>query len=269
MKRNLFIATIVFAFLLVNSCKGPVSENQETKMKSFVDKLMQQMTLEEKIGQLNLPGSGDIVTGQTSSSDIGKKIREGKVGGLLNIKSVEKILDVQRVAVEESRLKIPLIFGMDVIHGYQTTFPIPLAMAASFNTDLIQKMARIAATEASADGICWTYSPMVDISRDPRWGRIAESAGEDPFLGSRIAEAYVKGYQGDNLSDNNTVMACVKHFALYGAAEAGRDYNTTDMSRIRMFNEYLPPYKAAVEAGVGSVMTSFNEIDGIPATGNR
>lgn len=269
MKRNLFIATIVFAFLLVNSCKGPVSENQETKMKSFVDKLMQQMTLEEKIGQLNLPGSGDIVTGQTSSSDIGKKIREGKVGGLLNIKSVEKIRDVQRVAVEESRLKIPLIFGMDVIHGYQTTFPIPLAMAASFNTDLIQKMARIAATEASADGICWTYSPMVDISRDPRWGRIAESAGEDPFLGSRIAEAYVKGYQGDNLSDNNTVMACVKHFALYGAAEAGRDYNTTDMSRIRMFNEYLPPYKAAVEAGVGSVMTSFNEIDGIPATGNR
>ncbi len=239
------------------------------KMNIFVDNLMKKMTLEEKIGQLNLPGSGDIITGQTASSDIGKKITEGKVGGLLNVKSVEKIRDIQKVAVEESRLKIPLIFGMDVIHGYQTTFPIPLGLASSFDMDLIEKTARIAAIEASADGICWTFSPMVDIARDPRWGRVAEGAGEDTYLGSRVAEAFVHGYQGDDLSKNNTIMACVKHYAMYGAAEAGRDYNTTDMSRIRMYNEYLPPYHAAVKAGVGSVMTSFNEVDGIPASGNK
>jgi len=238
-------------------------------MSEFIDDLMGKMTLQEKIGQLNLPGSGDIVTGQTSNSDIGRKIKEGKVGGLLNIKSVEKIRDVQKVAVEESRLGIPLIFGMDVIHGYQTTFPIPLGLASSFDMALIEKSARIAATEASADGICWTYSPMVDISRDPRWGRIAESSGEDPYLGSRVAEAFIRGYQGDDLSKNNTIMSCVKHYALYGAAEGGRDYNTTDMSRIRMYNEYFPPFLAAVKAGVGSVMTSFNEVDGIPASGNK
>jgi len=239
------------------------------KMKVFIDALMKKMTIDEKLGQLNLPGSGDIVTGQTSNSDIGKKIKEGKVGGLFNIKTVDKIRDAQKVAVEESRLKIPLIFGMDVIHGYQTVFPIPLGLAASWDMALIEKSARIAAVEASADGICWTFSPMVDIARDPRWGRIAESAGEDAYLGSQIAKAFVHGYQGDDLTKNNTIMACVKHFALYGAAEAGRDYNTTDMSRQRMYNEYLPPYKAAVDAGIGSVMCSFNEIDGIPATGNK
>lgn len=243
--------------------------NADAQMKAFIDDLMSKMTLEEKIGQLNLPGAGDITTGQSSSSDIGKKIREGKVGGLFNIKSAEKIRDVQRVAVEESRLKIPLIFGMDVVHGYETVFPIPLGMSCSWDMSLIEKAARIAANEASADGICWTFSPMVDIARDPRWGRIAEGNGEDAFLGSKCAEAFVKGYQGDDLSRNNTIMACVKHFALYGAADAGRDYNTTDMSRLRMYNEYLPPYKAAIDAGAGSIMTSFNEIDGIPATGNK
>jgi beta-glucosidase len=263
----LFAALIGTGILAGCSSKTEISGDQN--MKVYIDDLMKKMTVEEKIGQLNLPGSGDIVTGQTSNSDIGKKIKEGKVGGLLNIKSVEKIRDVQKVAVEESRLGIPLIFGMDVIHGYETTFPIPLALAASFDMGLIEQSARIAATEASADGICWTYSPMVDIARDPRWGRIAEGAGEDPYLGSRAAEAYVRGYQGDDLSKNNTIMACVKHYALYGAAEAGRDYNTTDMSRIRMYNEYLPPYEAAVKAGAGSVMTSFNEVDGIPASGNR
>ena len=239
------------------------------KMKSFIDALMSKMTLEEKIGQMNLPGSGDIVTGQASSSDIGKKIRDGKVGGLFNIKSVAKIRAVQKIAVEESRLKIPMIFGMDVIHGYQTTFPIPLGMSCTWDMGLIEQSARIAASEASADGICWTFSPMVDISRDPRWGRISEGNGEDAYLGSQIAKAMVKGYQGDDLSKNNTIMACVKHYAMYGAAEAGRDYNTTDMSRVRMFNEYLPPYKAAVDAGAGSVMASFNEVDGIPATANK
>jgi beta-glucosidase len=238
-------------------------------MKAFVDALMSKMTLDEKIGQLNLPGAGDITTGQAGNSDIGKKISEGKVGGLFNIKSVSKIRDVQKVAVEQSRLKIPLIFGMDVIHGYQTVFPIPLALSSSWDMQKIEQSARIAATEASADGICWTFSPMVDIARDPRWGRIAEGNGEDAYLGSQIAKAMVKGYQGDDLKKNNTIMSCVKHYALYGAAEAGRDYNTTDMSRVRMYNEYLPPYKAAVDAGVGSVMSSFNEVDGIPATASK
>jgi beta-glucosidase len=241
----------------------------DAKMNAFVDALMKKMTLEEKIGQLNLPGSGDIVTGQASNSDIGKKIRNGQVGGLFNIKSVAKIRAVQKVAVEESRLKIPLIFGMDVIHGYETEFPIPLGLSCTWDMEVIEKSARVAAQEASADGINWTFSPMVDIARDPRWGRIAEGNGEDPYLGSAIARAMVKGYQGDDLSKNNTIMACVKHYALYGAAEAGRDYNTTDMSRVRMFNEYLPPYKAAVEAGAGSVMASFNEVDGVPATANK
>jgi beta-glucosidase len=244
-------------------------QTDDAKMNKFVDELMAKMTLDEKIGQLNLPGAGDITTGQAASSDIGKKIKEGKVGGLFNIKSVAKIKAVQKVAVEESRLKIPLIFGMDVIHGYQTSFPIPLALSCSWDMALIEQSARIAAQEASADGICWNFSPMVDIARDPRWGRIAEGGGEDPYLGSQIAMAMVKGYQGDDLSKNNTIMACVKHYALYGAGEAGRDYNTTDMSKLRMYNEYLPPYKAAVDAGVGSVMSSFNEVDGIPATGNR
>lgn len=250
-------------------CEQPDRQEGDWKMKSFIDELMSKMTLAEKIGQLNLPGADDIITGQSSNSEIGKKIKAGQVGGVLNLKSVDKIRDVQRVAVEESRLGIPLIFGMDVIHGYETTFPIPLALAAGFDMGNIEKAARIAALEASADGICWTYSPMVDICRDPRWGRIAEGAGEDAYLGSQAAKAYVKGYQGDDLAKNNTIMACVKHYALYGAAEAGRDYNTVDMSRLRMYNEYFPPYKAAVEAGAGSVMTSFNEVDGIPASGNR
>jgi len=262
----LFLLALSGCTLVVKDQDDKVNDRE---MNQFIEQLMKKMTLQEKIGQLNLPGSGDIVTGQTSNSDIGRKIKEGKVGGLLNIKSLEKIRDVQKVAVEETRLGIPLIFGMDVIHGYETTFPIPLALAAGFDMELIEQSARVAAVEASADGICWTYSPMVDIARDPRWGRIAEGAGEDPYLGSLAAKAYVKGYQGDDLTSNNTIMACVKHYALYGAAEAGRDYNTVDMSRIRMYNEYFPPYKAAVEAGVGSVMTSFNEVDGVPASGNR
>lgn len=245
------------------------SHSQDAKMNSFINTLMKKMTLEEKLGQLNLPSAGDFTTGQAQSSDIGKKIREGKVGGLFNIKTVAKIRDVQKVAVEQSRLKIPLIFGMDVIHGYETVFPIPLGLSCSWDMSLIERSARIAANEASADGICWTFSPMVDIARDPRWGRIAEGSGEDPYLGSAIAKAMVKGYQGDDYKKNNSIMACVKHYALYGAAEAGRDYNTTDMSHQRMYNEYFPPYKAAVDAGVGSVMASFNEVDGVPATANK
>jgi beta-glucosidase len=235
----------------------------------FVADLLSKMTIEEKLGQLNLPTSGDITTGQANSSDIAKKIEEGKVGGLFNIKSVQKIREVQKIALEKSRLKIPLLFGMDVIHGYETTFPIPLGLSTSWNMDLIKRSAQIAASEASADGINWTFSPMVDISREPRWGRVSEGSGEDPYLGSQIAKAMVQGYQGDDLSKNNTILSCVKHFALYGAPEAGREYNTVDMSKIRMYNDYFPPYKAAVDAGVASAMASFNEIDGIPATGNK
>ncbi|MGE5108820.1 MAG: glycoside hydrolase family 3 N-terminal domain-containing protein, partial [Sphingobacteriales bacterium] len=258
--KHLLTGLFIISFLTAGA--------QDVKMKTFIDALMKKMTLEEKIGQLNLPGSGDIVTGQASNSDIGKKIKEGKVGGLFNIKTVAKIKAVQKVAVEESRLRIPLIFGMDVIHGYETVFPIPLALSCSWDMKAVERSAQIAAQEASADGICWTFSPMVDIARDPRWGRIAEGNGEDAFLGSQIAKAMVKGYQGD-LSKNNNIMACVKHYALYGAAEAGRDYNTTDMSLTRMYNEYLPPYKAAVDAGAGSVMASFNDVNGIPATANK
>ncbi len=241
---------------------------QDAKMQAFITQLMSKMTLDEKIGQLNLPGAGDITTGQAGNSDIAKKIGEGKVGGLFNIKSLAKIREVQKIAVEKSRLKIPLLFGMDVIHGYETVFPIPLGLSCSWDMQEVEKSARVAAIEASADGICWTFSPMVDIARDPRWGRIAEGNGEDPYLGSQVARAMVKGYQGD-LSGNSDIMACVKHFALYGAAEAGRDYNTTDMSPVRMFNEYLPPYKAALDAGAGSIMASFNDVNGIPATANK
>lgn len=262
---------ILLPLFLLLTFSGNAQNNtaKEAKMKVFIDGLMKKMTLDEKIGQLNLPGSGDFVTGQASNSDIGNKIKKGLVGGLFNIKGVDKIRAVQKVAVEETRMKIPMIFGMDVIHGYQTAFPIPLAMSCSWNMDLIEQSARIAATEASADGICWTFSPMVDISRDPRWGRIAEGNGEDPFLGSAIAKAMVRGYQGKDLTAPNTIMSCVKHYALYGAAEAGRDYNTTDMSHQRMYNDYLPPYRAAVDAGVGSVMASFNEVDGVPATASK
>ncbi len=227
------------------------------------------MTLDEKIGQMNLPVGADIVTGDIMNSDIGADIAAGRVGGVFNMKGCGKIREYQRIAVENSRLGIPLIFGMDVVHGYETVFPIPLALSCSWDMDAIEESARIAASEASAAGICWTFSPMVDISREPRWGRVAEGAGEDPRLGAEIARAMVRGYQGRNMEADDEIMACVKHFALYGAPEGGRDYNTVDMSRQRMFNEYFEPYKAAAEEGAGSFMTSFNVVDGSPASGNR
>ena len=267
--KTIFLSVLGATFLSCNSFQAQTQIAKKLTFEQKADSIIELMTLKEKIGQLNLPSSGDITTGQAKSSDIAKKIEEGKVGGLFNIKSVAKIKDVQKIAVEKTRLKIPLLFAMDVIHGYETTFPIPLGLSCSWDIDMIEKTARMAAVEASADGINWTFSPMVDISRDPRWGRVSEGSGEDPFLGSEIAKAMVKGYQGTDLSNNTTLLACVKHFALYGAPEAGRDYNTVDMSRIRMYNEYLPPYKAAIDAGVETVMASFNEIDGIPATGNK
>lgn len=258
-----------FAASLVVVAAGLQAQKAPRDMDRFIDQLMKKMTLEEKIGQLNLPVTGEITTGQAKSSDVVKRIRNGEVGGLFNLKGVERIREVQRQAVEESRLGIPLLFGMDVIHGYETIFPIPLGLSCTWDMKAIEESARIAAVEASADGISWTFSPMVDVSRDPRWGRVSEGNGEDPFLGAAIARAMIRGYQGKDMSRNDEIMACVKHFALYGASEAGRDYNTVDMSRQRMFNEYMLPYQAAVEAGVGSVMASFNEVDGVPATGSK
>ncbi|WP_309641120.1 beta-glucosidase BglX [Flavobacterium sp.] len=266
-----FSTSIVCALLATTLSLAQKNKKASTPVSKevFVSELIAKMTLDEKIGQLNLPTSGDITTGQANSSDVAKKIVLGQVGGLFNIKTAEKIKEVQKLAVEKSRLKIPLLFGMDVIHGYETTFPIPLGLSCIWDMNLIKRSAQIAAQEASADGINWTFSPMVDIARDPRWGRVSEGSGEDPYLGSQIAKAMVTGYQGDDLSKSNTIIACVKHFALYGAPEAGREYNTVDMSHIKMFNDYFPPYKAAIDAGVGSVMVSFNEIDGVPATGNK
>ncbi|RYG01207.1 MAG: beta-glucosidase, partial [Chitinophagaceae bacterium] len=241
----------------------------DAKMNQFVNALIAKMTVEEKIGQLNLPSVGFDVTGPILSQGVEEKIRKGLVGGVFNTYTPIAVRKLQDIAVKQTRLKIPLLFGYDVVHGHRTIFPMPIGLAATWDTALIEKTARAAADEMSADGLNWTFSPMVDIARDPRWGRVSEGSGEDWWLGSKIAAAMVRGYQGTDLSKNNTVLATVKHFALYGAAEAGRDYNTTDMSRIRMFQEYMPPYLAAVQAGAGSVMTSFNEIDGIPASANK
>lgn len=255
-------------FVLLALCVASMNVVAQNKpMKEFVDELLSKMTLKEKLGQMNLLPAGNITTGAAQNNPIVQQIKDGELGGVFNIKGLNEIRTLQEMAIKKSRLGIPLLVGMDVIHGYETIFPVPLALACSWNLQGIENSARVAALEASAEGVNWTYSPMVDICRDARWGRIVEGAGEDPYLGGLIAKAMVKGYQGDFSLPSN-IMACVKHFALYGASEAGRDYNTVDMSRLRMYNEYFAPYKAAVEAGVGSVMTSFNLVDGIPATAN-
>jgi beta-glucosidase len=256
-------------FLLLLLAPFINARGQDEKMNKFISDLMNKMTVEEKIGQLNLTTAGGFVTGNAVNEMAHQKLQKGQIGGMLNASSLSSMRAFMDIAVKESPHHIPLLFGMDVIHGYQTVFPIPLAMSCLWDMTLVEKSARIAAQEATANGIAWTYSPMVDIARDPRWGRIAEGAGEDPWLGSQVAKALVKGYQGNDLSLDNTMMACVKHFALYGAVEAGRDYNTVDMSKVTMYNDYLPPYKAAVEAGAGSIMTSFNVVDNIPSSGNH
>jgi beta-glucosidase len=265
---------VIISALILSAIPTVFAQQEKTKpsssqnMDKFISELMSKMTVEEKIGQLNLVSVGFDVTGPIVSKNVEEKIQKGNVGGVFNTFTPIAVKKLQEMAVTKTRLKIPLLFGYDVIHGHRTIFPIPLGLAASGDLTAIEKSARIAADEATADGLNWVFSPMVDICRDPRWGRIAEGAGEDPYLGSRIAEAMVKGYQGNDLSAPNTVMACVKHFALYGGATAGRDYNPVDISQRTMNEFYLPPYKAAIDAGAGSLMTSFNDIDGIPAAAN-
>ncbi|MHB8205992.1 beta-glucosidase BglX [Mucilaginibacter sp.] len=263
---------ILFFMLMVSASSAfsqAVSPAQQKKMDAFINNLMSKMTLDEKIGQLNQVSVGFDVTGPIVSKNVNENIEKGNVGAVLNTYTPDAVRKLQQIAVEHTRLKIPLLFGYDVIHGHKTIFPIPLGLASSWDLDLIKQTATIAAQEASADGINWVFAPMVDIARDPRWGRISEGSGEDTWLGSQIAKAMVQGFQGDTYLNNDKVMACVKHFALYGAVEAGRDYNTVDMSERRMFQDYLPPYKAAIDAGAGSVMASFNEINGVPAAGNK
>ena len=265
------IRTITLMCLMAFYGKSLVAQRsaKNAKMDNYINALMAKMTLEEKIGQLNLPSIGFDVTGPILSKGVEKKIEQGLVGGVFNTYTPDAVRKLQDIAVKKSRLKIPLLFGYDVIHGHKTIFPIPLGLSASWDMPLIEKTARAAGEEASADGVNWVFSPMVDITRDPRWGRVSEGGGEDAWLGSQIARAMVKGYQGNDLANYNTVMACVKHFALYGAVEAGRDYNVVDMSERKMFESYLPPYKAAIDAGAGSVMSSFNEINGVPAAANK
>ncbi len=241
----------------------------DAKMESFLDSLTKIMTLDEKIGQMVLMSTDWEKTGPSINENYKNLIKEGKVGNIFNAYTAKFTRELQQVAVENTRLGIPLLFGYDVIHGHRTIFPISLGESASWDLKAIENCARIAAVEASAEGIHWTFAPMVDISRDARWGRVSEGAGEDVYLGSEIAKAKVKGFQGDDLFKTNTILACAKHYAAYGAAIAGRDYNTVDMSDRELRTTYLPPFKATVDAGVATFMTSFNELDGIPATGNK
>lgn len=258
--RNLFFIIIIY-------CGGLFSFSQNYEAK--VDSIMSLMTLQEKIGQTVMYGGSWDQTGPIVGADNGKYIREGNMGAMLNAMSVKGTRDLQKVAIEETRLGIPLLFGYDVIHGHRTIFPINLGLSASWDLKMIEESSRIAAEEASAEGIHWTFAPMVDISREPRWGRISESAGEDVFLANKIAKAYVKGFQGDDLSKPNTILACAKHYVAYGAAQAGRDYHTVNMGEGELRNVYLPPFKAAVDAGVETFMSAFNELNGVPTSGNK
>lgn len=269
MRLNWITSFALLCLLILTGC-GKDKDQRDAEVDKFVDDLLSRMTLEEKIGQTVLYTSGyDVITGPTVDPNYKEYLKKGMVGGIFNAVGADYTRSLQKIAVEETRLSIPLIFGYDVIHGQRTIFPIPLAESCSWDLEAMKRSARIAASEATAEGINWIYAPMVDISRDPRWGRVAEGAGEDVYLGSLIAAARVKEFQGDNLSAVNTVVACVKHYAAYGATMAGRDYNTVDMSLNELWNTYLPPFKAALDAGCGTIMTSFNDLNGIPATGNK
>lgn len=269
--KILHLAGVLLLILTLHACTQ--TETSTTRNSIFIDSLIQEMTLEEKVGQLNFPVGDLFNTGPTvrtaESARFDEQIRTGKITGLFNVHGAAYTARLQKIAVEESRLGIPLLFGADVIHGFKTVMPLPLAEAASWDLQAIEQSARVAAIESTAAGINFNFAPMVDISRDPRWGRISEGAGEDPYLGSLVAAARVRGFQGKSLADATSMAACVKHFAAYGAPIAGRDYNTVDMSLLTLHETYLPPYKAAVEAGSATVMTSFNELNGIPATANE
>lgn len=257
MKKNLLYAVALAASLM--GCGQPQDKNTEIENK--VETLLHKMTLEEKLGQMNQLSPWDF-------EDLAKRVRKGEVGSILNVVNPEEVNKIQKIAVEESRLGIPLIVSRDVIHGYKTIFPIPLGQAATFNPEVVKEGARVAAIEASADGIRWTFAPMIDVARDPRWGRIAESCGEDPYLNAVMGTAMIKGYQGDSLNDPTAIAACAKHFVAYGAAEGGRDYNSTFIPERVLRNVYLPPFKAAADAGCATFMTSFNDNDGVPSTAN-
>lgn len=257
MKKNLLYAVVLAASLM--GCSQPQDKNTEIENK--VETLLHKMTLEEKLGQMNQLSPWDF-------EDLAKRVRKGEVGSILNVVNPEEVNKIQKIAVEESRLGIPLIVSRDVIHGYKTIFPIPLGQAATFNPEVVKEGARVAAIEASADGIRWTFAPMIDVARDPRWGRIAESCGEDPYLNAVMGTAMIKGYQGDSLNDPTAIAACAKHFVAYGAAEGGRDYNSTFIPERVLRNVYLPPFKAAADAGCATFMTSFNDNDGVPSTAN-
>lgn len=263
MKRMaLCLFLLLFAGSVWSAAKGDRTEQR-------VDSVLRLMTLSEKIGQMNQVSSKEDPTGQlTECSNEEELIRSGQVGSMLNVVGVERTRHLQEIAVNDTRLHIPLIFALDVVHGYKTISPVPLAESCSWDMDLIEKSARVAAEEATASGIQWTFAPMVDIARDPRWGRVMEGSGEDPYLGSAIAKARVRGFQGTDLSAYNTMAACAKHFVGYGAAEGGRDYNTVDISKQRLRELYLPPFSAAADAGVATFMNSFNEVMGVPATGS-
>lgn len=257
MKKKLLYAVVLAASLM--GCSQPQDKNTEIENK--VETLLHKMTLEEKLGQMNQLSPWDF-------EDLAKRVRKGEVGSILNVVNPEEVNKIQKIAVEESRLGIPLIVSRDVIHGYKTIFPIPLGQAATFNPEIVKEGARVAAIEASADGIRWTFAPMIDVARDPRWGRIAESCGEDPYLNAVMGTAMIKGYQGDSLNDPTAIAACAKHFVAYGAAEGGRDYNSTFIPERVLRNVYLPPFKAAADAGCATFMTSFNDNDGVPSTAN-
>lgn len=263
------LLTVLFILFLSQCTSKNKQDSREQVINHKVDSLLSKMTLEEKVGQMTLFTSYMTTTGPSMRDNYRKLINQGKVGAIFNAYGTDYVRKLQKMAVENSRLGIPLLFGYDVIHGFRTVFPIPLGESASWNPDIAEQTSRVAAREASAAGLQWTYAPMVDIARDPRWGRIAEGAGEDPYLGAQFAAARVKGFQGDSLSDPATLLACVKHYAAYGAAVGGRDYNTVNMSNRLLWQVYLPPFKAALDAGVGSVMSSFNEYNGVPATGNK
>ena len=264
-----YIIKVAVVFSLFSCSRNNNFNNSESDIYNKVDSLMSLMTLKEKIGQTIMYSGDWVTTGPIVSSNNIKLLKDGNLGAMLNVYSAKKTKELQKIAVEESRLGIPLLFGYDIIHGFKTIFPINLGHAASWDMKDIQKSARIAADEASSAGLHWTFAPMLDIGRDPRWGRISEGAGEDVFLTNEIAKANVKGFQGDDLSKNNTILACAKHFVGYGAAQGGRDYHTVNMGQDELRNVYLPPFKAAVDAGVQTLMTAFNELNGVPATGNK